>query len=315
MHKEREPVLRSSHDEEGVALVTWLKNGDWRAARRAIDPCRDWNKRSRLVQAAASVSGRPQWLDEWVNLQPQISASWLVRGEHGIRWAWEARGSGTGDTVSSDSAEVMRQRLRGAINDFRRAAELEPADPTPWARLLWCAIGLEMGLGKKKAAFKQARDRERFHLDAHESMLVCLSHKWGGSHELMFEFARRTCQRVPAGNPLHVLIADAHIEMWCWMARFEKNYDAARAYMADAQVVAELTGSWKKCFAEPFSSGTPDAVAIHNTYAFAFWMAGDHERARAELEAAANRVTAHPWQFLDEPVAAFKKAWKDCQRD
>ena len=65
-------------------------------------------------------------LDAWCAAAPESAYAHLVRGEHLIGFAWEARGSGWANTVSDEGWRLFAERLSLARAALERAAELDP---------------------------------------------------------------------------------------------------------------------------------------------------------------------------------------------
>ena len=164
---------------------------------------------------------------------------YLLRGVHGIRWAWEARGSGGASTVEQKVRPTFVGRLHAAAQDLATASNNDPRDPTPWAWSIMAAVGLGQDHDTRIGLFQEARRRDPHHYPAHARMLTALSWKWGGSHEAMFTFAQRAIENAPAGSPLHSLLALAHLERRLAYS-LEGRPDAVAVYFRTAAVRADI---------------------------------------------------------------------------
>ena len=133
-------------DQAGRWLLEQIEHGHWQAARDLLDRTPDPDDRHFYVTLASNQQGRPEWLDAWVAAEPHAGTPLLVRGAHGIHWAWEARGAGRAEDTARDAFKVFWERLELAEADLREAAARNPGDPTPWAFLVVSCRGLELGL-------------------------------------------------------------------------------------------------------------------------------------------------------------------------
>ncbi len=245
---ERESVTYG--DQQAESLRRELEAGHWQSAADFLGLLRDWDDRDFYVQALSQWPGRPLWLDDWVQQQPNSATAWLVRGVHTKNWAWEARGSGLADTVSEKGFKLFFERLARAEEELLRAAELDPADPTPWAHLVMVGVGAQKSLDKIQEWFQQAVRRHSRHATAHYSMLQALCAKWYGSHDQMFDFARGTCAKLPNGHGLHALIALAHFERVAAMYR-EQQTLSATGYYRRQEVAEEINQSAERSILSP----------------------------------------------------------------
>jgi hypothetical protein len=117
-----------------------------------------------------------------------------------VFWAWQARGSGRASTVAQDTWPVFYARLVDADRDLARAAAMDVEDPTPHARSIQAALGLDLGLTEKHKRFGEAVRRFRWHRSAHVIMVQATAAKWSGSNQEMFEFARGSSAEAPEGT-------------------------------------------------------------------------------------------------------------------
>jgi len=206
-----------------------------------------------------------------------------VRGAQGVDLAWQARGTGFADTVSDDGWRVMRELLRAAEFDLRRAAELDPADPTPYAELLTIACGLERTHDQTRACFEQAVARDPEHWAAHLSYMSFLMKKWFGSHEAMFDFARRVAASAAPGSDLPALLVKAHLERWQAHRDMEQNPELAERYLANPAVRAEVIAAYERSLANPRHRARRTTLYPSNAAALWFYLVEDAPRLRAEL--------------------------------
>ena len=298
-------------DEDAARLRAQLARGDVEAAHQFLEPVRDWDDRQFFVEAITDqVPGRPPWVDAWVRAHPDSATAHLVRGAQGIHWAWEARGSGMAETVKEDSWKVFWQRLQDAEQDLLRAAELEPADPVPWAYLVISARGLELGLPERTERLKQAHVRHPWHHFAFSQAVGSVAKKWGGSHELMFDVARQALNGAPEGNGVHAVITEAHVERWLYMVGWDKDQANALTYFQTPTVAEEIRLAAQRSVLSPKYQRTRQSPYEHNSFTYCFFRMHDWEPARIELKAMGGTLARYPWAFAGDPVEIFKKISK-----
>lgn len=291
------------------ALRDRLAQGDWRDAQAFLEGLRVFELRDFFVGVLSNWPGRPAWLDTWCHSNPGSPVPWLIRGVHGVHWAWEARGSTTADKVADGAWPVFAERLRGAESDLQKAAGLDVKDPGPWSWLVTTARALQQGEALERERFEEARRRDTGNLAAHRHFLTALCWKWGGSHEAMFGFAREASAQAPDGSRLHTLVAEAHLERWLAYGMEAQAAESA-VYLRTPSVVAEVEAAWRRSLGSP-RYASPLGVSDRNLFAFLFWLQLQPARARRELAATGGVVTEGPWQYLGDPVAVFAEAQQE----
>jgi hypothetical protein len=273
-----EPVARRIRDD--------LSRGSYESTRQVLATTADPDLRSFYVSCATEWPGRPAWLDAWVNAEPHRAEPYLLRGAHGIKWAWEARGALRADQTGRDQFELFFQRLGPADADLQKAAELAPRDPEPWA----------------VRRFKEVIARHPWHRGAHSSMLQGVCRKWSGSHTLMFNFARDRTLAAPVGSPIPSLIVQAHFEMW--LDEDNEGYFKQPAVLAELHVAAERSvrsPNWR-----PYRHD----VRVHNLFAAAFSLADDYRAAAHQFAATQGMVTDEPWYYLNGGEEAYHREYQ-----
>lgn len=231
-------------------------------------------------------------LDAWVADGP-THAALLVRGAHGIRWAWQARGAGDAESVTEEANIVWTERLARAEADLHAAIALEPDNPAPWAELVISARATEVPQAERYVRYANATTGDRFMPACAAEMLQGLCKKWGGSHDAMFAFAAETAAAAPEGHPIHLVVPSAMIERHLACESLEEwQHLCATApqwsevlYAAAARSV-DLPG---------FDDGGPTAMFARNMFAAAFARFDHQDRLRWELEKIGPDIGEWPW--------------------
>jgi len=294
-------------DEEARTLREALARGKWREAHGALEATKgSWDDRQFLVEVLTDdLPGRPNWLDEWVEVYPQSAVAWTVRGAHGIKWGWTARGAGKAESVQDESWQIFWSRLEAAELDLYKAAELEPDDPVPWAYLVISARGMEKGIPEIGERLKQAHARRPWHHFAFSQALQGYAEKWGGSHELMFDLARQAAG-APDGASVHALVAEAHFERWLYILGWDKDDAGADTYWLAPTVGEELRAAAMRAVWSPRYERSRLAPFDHNFFTYCFFSAKDWESARRELEAMDGILIRSPWSYSGKPIELFR---------
>lgn len=291
-------------DPAAQKLSESISHRDWRAARDFLTAVVDADDRAFYVDICANVNGVQDWIEQWIAAEPNSALPLLVRGAHGVRWAWKARGAPTAGYTSQEQLGEFFRRLKMAESCLEAAIERDPADSTAWSYLVAAGRGRQVERAEAERRFAGAVAKQPWHLAAHMSMLQYLSKKWCGGHDEMFAFAREAAANSPAGSPLGVLVAEAHIEYWLDISSGE---DAK--YMSRPEVVAELNAAAERSVRHPDYHRRPGWPAIHNTFAFAFVCAGDFRSAADQFDTIGDLVAEHPWRNFrndGDGVAAYQ---------
>lgn len=288
-------------DAAARALHGWLTQRNWPAARDFLQTVTDPDDRSFYMGVCAEVKGVQDWIEQWVAAEPYSTLPLLVRGAHGVYWAWEARGAARADQTSEEQFREFFRRLKMAENCLDAVIERDPADATAWSFLVTSAMGRQLDRDETGRRFAGAVAQHPWHRRAHTAMLQYLCQKWYGSHEEMFAFARQAAANAPAGSPLAALVADAHIEYWLDLPSGDDT-----KYMSQPEVVAELNAAADQSVRHPAFRRRPGWPAIHNTFAFAFTCATDYRSAVGQFEVIGDMLTEWPWRYYrDDGVTAF----------
>ncbi len=305
-----EPVLDPTlGDAYANRIRDELAAGEFAGAEALFASVEDPQDRTWYADVLSNWTNCPDWIDGWFQSQPS-AVSHLIRGVHALHWAWQARGFGYGETVRDEGWKLFFKRLERAEANLQMAARLAPEDPTPWAFLIRAARGAQLGTDETRRRFDEARRRAPEHRYAHSQMLQCGCAKWGGSHEQMFEFARQAVAKSRPGGPLHVLVAEAHIERWLaeWS---DVGEDEAAGYFAEPSVKAAISKAARDALEARFTP-THDTVRTRNFFAFGLWRCGERDAAAVQFDAIGPWVTLEPWSYLGDAVQVFQAARREC---
>lgn len=279
-------------DDEMRGAVDALAAGSWREAEKLIEDRphpMEWSLLRDSVPTAV--------IEAWARTEPSARSLSLLGATY-VRDAWEIRTASRAEDVDPSRWRGFLSKLEQAETILRWVAATWRDAPEPWAPLLDTCRGLEMGQNEARARFANLQRRSPFHPSGCASMLQSLCHKWGGSHEAMFEFARWVDQNAPADSPAREVLPVAHIE-------YLLSEDlSTREYFAQPHVVQELAGS-----AERFLTAIPDHpppahVPALNAYTIcAFPVDARTARLAGELfRRIGDRATPFPWNRFDSDL-------------
>ncbi|MEU5437976.1 hypothetical protein AB0G73_32035 [Streptomyces sp. NPDC020719] len=280
------------------------KAADWPAVRELLEARPESEDRTELLWAVSEISGVETWIPQAIEAEPGSALPLLVAGIRYISWGWEARTGARAQHVAREQFEVFHDRLRIAEKWLYEVAEREPGWASPWCGLQVTGRGLEVGQTAARRRFEATVRRDPYHLRAHQQHLQQICAKWGGSHEEMHAFARRSMFGAPAGSMLGQLVAIAHLEHW-----LDLDAGADATYIRGPKVTASLREAAERCVLHPDFVRRPGWVQVYNTFAMAFSLAGDKAMARECFEATDGSVTKFPWYYLNgsDPVAAYRE--------
>jgi hypothetical protein len=292
------------------ALVASAKRSDFSGLAAHLAPCRDgrWDERGMTVEVVSEAMNRAA-LDTWCASQPNAPEPFLLRGRHGIFWAWEARGSGAASSVSKEGWRLFEERLGIAQQDLERVTQMDPADPTPWAFLVTIARARDLGRDAAQRYLDEAVRRDPESFFANNNMLSFLAAKWHGSHEEQLAFARGVAAGARPGSDLIALVIRAHVEIWAYKLHFDGDKAAADAYVRSEANRAECASAYQASLVAPGHVPRASTIYLLNEAAFWFWRAGDRARAApAFMRIGSYAYTEYPWRYLGEPQQKYYEA-------
>ena len=221
----------------------------------------------------------------------------IARGMYHVRIGWNARGSGTADTVTDEGASVLFVRCEMAVNALETAAELRPDDDLPFAFMMGAARGLsDTELGDN--AYYQAIARNRDSWAAGQQRIEWLSPRWFGSIDDVLEFARGESERVGTGE-LAALPILAHNDINIYLTMFQDDRPAAHA--ARVAAAPEIRDCVARSVDAPGAITTYATPIIRHFAGALLWQVADEDGAKAQLSKVG--TTFEPWCWMQNPKA------------
>jgi hypothetical protein len=295
-------------DPDAKRLRIAQQKKDWKTVQEFFSRLTDLDDREFYVNQLTEWPRRPDFFDVWVDASPKCADAWLLRGTHGIKWAWEARSGAKAEQVADEAWPIFFERLKQSWMDLDRVSELNPADATPFGQKIPCAMGLQLD---KKVVFdclSNTLARSQHSWQAHSAVLFYICKKWYGSHEEMFEFARSVSNAMPEGSGMHALIPIAHHERWIYAVAFEQDMDLAEKYFDQPEIRDEILSAYNRSLGSPAHRPNKSTRNQSSFFALGLVRTQSFDQALFELNRLDDRVPEFPWVQLGDPVERYSKA-------
>lgn len=229
-----------------------------------------------------------QTLTNWCRSQPGSHIPWLVRGCFYLEYGWKIRGGGWANTVSKDSMQKFKDKLRLAKNDLEQSASIEPADPNSWTWLVHVARGLSDTREKMESYFQSGMTASPDNYSLCYAKLLYLQPKWHGTAKEMLDFATRCAQTADDNPYLGFVMVTALKENHKYI---KKDQD----YLGQEDVWAIVEGSFSRFF-----NKYPQNLRRRFYYAYYAYLAKKYEIALEQFELIGNRYMPDTiWDSLE----------------
>lgn len=102
-----------------------------------------------LTATDAAWNAHIERLQRWIAFTPDSSTPRVALAESYLRFAWKARGSGTGDKVTAEGWKLFGERVRKARDTLEQAKSISTKDPQWYETML--VVSLAQGWDQKRA--------------------------------------------------------------------------------------------------------------------------------------------------------------------
>jgi hypothetical protein len=293
--------------------------GDWQAARDIILAAgRDWELRTRRIAVLSIAASQSNgWLDAWNAAVPDDPVVAILRAEALMDQATRARGGAAAAHTSREQFKNFETLSAQASAATDRAIELNPEDPTPWSNLLATMLADGHRRGQEFAdAFREGTGRDPYNFEIHLMALTFLCEKWYGSHERMFDAARKPAAEAPGGSSAAMLPLLAHFEYtlreYGWDLPSAATLTQKKSYFHRPEVIREIDA----CVAKWRSAGTPSligrGIVLRHWQALAYYLSDRRSEALAvvdEIGPYLGSVPAYGY-FFPRQSEGFQAVWK-----
>jgi hypothetical protein len=120
-------------------------------------------------------------LHNWVNARTNSITARLALADCLVQYAWNARGSGWANTVTSENWRLFAQRLNQAVQLLNEAKRLPEQCPVYWSIRMRAALGLQASKIESDKIFKEAKDSVPDYHDIYIRRATDLLPRWNGS--------------------------------------------------------------------------------------------------------------------------------------
>ena len=299
------------HDPDLAAALPAVKAGDLAAGLALLDTPDPQLRSLRLHILSNETIPLLEKLESGMD-QPDPEPDLLMwAGATRTKAAWEIRTGAWAEDVGEERFRRFHETLAPAFEPLMYAAQIS-LTPTALDQLQWFGLGMGLSREEMDHLWERIVELDPEHRASQESRFQVLCHKWSGSHEEMFDFAREAMARAPLGDRSLALIAKAHYENLNIMFRDEglETYGAVRGvlegYYSDPSVKAEIVDAVDRWLAGPLDY--PLIARDAHMFGSTLHVAGEHQRAAAVLPLAGALVPDSGfelWTFLDTHPPAY----------
>jgi len=292
---------------ELIPLRDAVNAGDWMAVRGFLGRLGSVDDLITGMNTVAMIDGSERLL-EWAAQQfPADPLPRTILAKRYLIIGWDIRGAALAKHVSREQFDQFHAWLRRAEQLLIQVCAEQPAYAPAWYVRITLARGLELGQTEARRRYDRLRAHHPHVYGAQAALLQQLCPKWGGSWEAAHGFAVEATREAPDGAMTGVLVADAHIEHWLSLG------DQGGAYMRGVNVLQDLRNAAAISLRHPAYRPDLSSVAAHSTFALAFSLGGHHADAAPHYAALGERASEHPWAYLGDGKAAFRKFSKSAR--
>lgn len=154
-----------------------------------------------------------KWVDGISRQIPELRPALLESKSQLWRmYGWQARGSGTADTVTEEGWRLFGERLLESKKCLEQAYKLDPMDGNVCASMIVVCKALGKGDHEEtRLWFDRAMKANPGNYDACSNLLDYLEPKWHGSREVLVGFGRSCLRSNNWPSKIPLLIAEAHL--------------------------------------------------------------------------------------------------------
>jgi hypothetical protein len=226
------------------------------------------------------------------------ATGYLLRGALEVERAWLVRGGALARYTADSQLSGFHKGLHRAEEWLLAAAELAPADASPWVWLLQLARGLEIGPERTGERREELAKRSPYHFRGHYQALMSVNPHWGYPAAYTALCAREWTEGHPEGSPTHALIHIANFERW-------RRDNTGIPLRTDVEALerARLASTRMNLT----SCERPGEILAHNYAAAWFSVVGDRKSAKPHFALIRGRLTRWPWNDIAaNPAAAYR---------
>jgi hypothetical protein len=306
-------TTRAAADPEGDAVKAAALAGDWQRPAAYLDAAgHDWDLRwYRLGHVADAASEDDTFVRAWQAARPNDPTAALVHADAMVMLAGKLRGAKQAQHTTQEQFDAFHRVLAEAEGACRYAAELAPADPSPYVAQIGIALGLGWSHERFQGLWAEIVRRAPHHFGAHRSALQYWCAKWRGSHELMHAFAAQAAAAAPPGDLLAVLPLFAYFE--------QENRDGNEGIYKWPTTAAAVDAAWRAVAHTP--AGHHRLPEARHILAYSLEGVGRFAEAVQQFQLIGPYCGAVPWMYYSDRLRSFGSCrarsavgWEDAGR-
>jgi hypothetical protein len=301
-------IDRARGDAQASELQRAVAAKQWQVVEAALSSTHDASRREFLIDSVTLDTQDLGWVDAWVQARPDQQAGRLAWGACAVQYAWHIRTGREPQNVSPEQFRGFHDWLLKAQEQLQHAATMDPTDSAPWVALLWAAVGLELPLEEATSRWQAVFSLNPATELGAQAYTTFTGPRWNGTAELMWSFVRGLLEREPEGSPRWTLVPSAHLEQWVAERMSGHARVHASRYFQQPQVQAEIKEAYGRYLGS--SSRRPSPLEPQNREVFActYYLMGERDELRRQLEQVGPGIQVLPWGFLGSPLVAYQGA-------
>jgi len=201
-----------------------------------------------------------------------------IRANYFYNFAWEARGTGTSDTVGQENYKLFYERLEWALEDLFKAYEFNPNDRNTWHDLyeILSHFHTEEAKIKREEIYNLIKKKGLSHRGCVYGVSRFKQERWGGSFEENLDWAREVLENTEKGNDVRLIIFDVMIERYEYFYYMQDDEDQAKRFLENREIQSEVN----QYFDEMLENLDDSPYNIVDTLCYWYSNVGDYERLR-----------------------------------
>ena len=221
-------------------------------------------------------------LEKWAEAHPQSPTPLVALANTYKGWAWKARGSGYGNTVTKQGRKLFRDRLDNARRYLNAADRLPTKDPEVYHALIRVAMGLGWPKGEMEAVFNKGVAIEPNYLQLYHAKAYYLLPRWRGDPGDWEEFANAAADARGSEDGEILYMTIARSQAWSEGDEFFRHTRISYERM-------------KRGF-EASLRRYPNFVSEMNSFCYFACIAGDRATAKVLFSKIAGRWEKDVWE-------------------
>jgi len=294
---------------QAALLREQVKHGNLTSLREYLARTRrecEWQDRLFMLSLVVP-SIRLAALDAACESEPESADVFLLRCAFFSELATTMRGAGSSDRVASDRFRNAAERIKAALSDLDKAAQLDPQDPTAHAYVLPSLTIFGQFTSRQQRAFQTATELAPDLVHPYRAMVTSLSERWQGSHEKSLKFARFAMTKAGPVSDMPSCLFWAHLLVRSYFAVFDKNPEAAEAYVHNPEVAKQLDAAFDTWVLPPYAPSRSSIPYLHHAACW-YYLAGDSARLQQVFSLTNNVFSRMPWSLIGNSHRVYARA-------